>query len=126
MQDAWLASANAMIAERRRAGPLCAPNYRADAADILPNVIERFFVGGTQERAAQLGRRRHDMLPLVQELETLLATASPGALPQAYRRWQQARDDGLERLAAAPAGHVKELQALLSPCGDRRAAPAER
>lgn len=112
-QDAWLDTANTAIEGRLGKGPLCSENFRDDAADILPRVISRYFVDGTQARAADLGRRYHELLPLLDELEQMLAPA----LPAAYRDWKSARDAALERLAAAPRSHVRQLQDLLAPCG---------
>lgn len=115
IQAAWLERADAMLRSRQRRGALCADNYRADAADILPRVIARFFVDGTQATSAKLGRRYHQLLPPVQALEQLLATA----LPAAYITWKSGRDSALAEFSAAPREHVSQLQALLAPC-DRK------
>ncbi len=112
LQDAWLAAADGMVAARLARGPLCAPGFRLPAADILPRVVRRFFIEGIQPRAAALGRRYHELLPPVAELEQLLA----GALPDAYRDWQLRRDAALATAATAPRRHVERLQALLAPC----------
>ena len=112
IQAAWLERADAMLRSREQLGPLCADNYRADAADILPRVVARFFVDGTQVGAAKLGRRYHQLLPPVQELEQLLAPA----LPAAYVTWKSGRDSALAKLSAAPREHVSQLQALMAPC----------
>lgn len=112
IQGNWLGSANALLHNRSEEGPLCADKYRADAADILPNVITRFFIDGTQARAARLGGRYHELSPLVQALERLLAPA----LPAAYVNWKTERDTRLTELAVAPREHVAQLQALQAPC----------
>lgn len=111
-QAAWLAAADRVADTRLTRGPLCAPGFRLPAADILPNVVRRFFIEGIQPRAAQLGRRYHDLLPPISELEQLLASA----LPPAYRAWQVRRDAALATFAAAPRRHVERLQALMEPC----------
>jgi hypothetical protein len=112
-QDAALAAANRILAERMARGPLCAPPIRPAAADILPNVIRTFFIGDIQPRAAALNRRYHDLLPVIGELEQLLESA----LPPAYRDWQSRRNARLAEWAQAPRQHVKQLQAIQQPCG---------
>ncbi len=119
VQDAWLAAADRMVDARLARGPLCAPGFRLPAADILPNVVRRFFVEGIQPRSAQLGARYHALLPPVSELEELLASA----LPPAYRDWQARRDAALATTTAAPRRHVGRLQALLEPCNQGQVPP---
>jgi Protein of unknown function (DUF3080) len=114
IQQAWLASSNSALQRRQQQGPLCSENYRDDAADILPNVVARFFVNGTQARAAQLGRRYHQLLPPLQKLEQLLSAH----LPATYTAWKSERDSRLAVLASAPREHVRQLQALQAPCKD--------
>ena len=111
-QGLWLDRADTMVRKRLARGPLCPPNRRPQAADILPNVIEKFFINGIQPRAADLGRRYHQLLPPVVQLESSLATA----LPQAYRDWLQQRDTALLALGQRPREHVGNLQRLLSSC----------
>lgn len=113
LQGAWLSAAENLLAERRNRGPLCAPGIRHEAADILPNVVQKFFVGGVQPYAAVLGRRQHQLLPPVEELETLLETV----LPPAFRTWQQERNALLDQLVAAPRRQVEQLKLVLAPCG---------
>ncbi|TGD71841.1 DUF3080 family protein [Mangrovimicrobium sediminis] len=112
-QADWLALADAQLAERAAQGPLCAPRYRHAAADILPNVVRRFFIDAVQPRAAALGRRYHQLLPPQQALEARLAQV----LPDNYQRWRSLREQQLPQLAAAPRRHVDALQALLADCG---------
>jgi hypothetical protein len=59
-----------------------------------------------------MGRRYHELVPAVVELETLLADA----LPAPYRDWQQRRDALLATLTTAPRKHVRQLQAVQEPC----------
>lgn len=112
-QGAWLAAADASLARREQRGPLCAPGIRHKAADILPNVVRRFFVGQVQPHSAALGRRYHLLLPPVRELEAMLSSA----LPPEFLAWRAARDELLETLAAAPRRHVERLQSIMAPCG---------
>lgn len=112
-QSAWLAEADRLVERRREAGPLCGPNRRPDAADIVPNVVRRFFVEGIQQRSARLGQRYHALLPPVRALESLLEAA----LPENYRQWRRARNAALDAYVDAPARHVQHLQALMLSCG---------
>jgi hypothetical protein len=111
-QASALQAANLMLDRRMLRGPLCTPPLRPAAADILNNVIRKFFIAGTQPRAAQLNRRYHELLPPVANLEQMLS----GALPPAYKAWQQQRDEALAQWVLAPREHVSQLQALQQSC----------
>ncbi len=112
-QGAWLDAADTALGRRQQRGPLCAPGTRYRAADILPHVVQRFFVGAVQPHSAALGRRYHLLLPPVRDLETILADT----LPRGFLAWQAQRDALLDRLAGAPRRHVERLSALMAPCG---------
>ena len=112
-QEAWLAEADRLVNRRLRRGPLCAPDRRPAAADIVPNVVRKFFIEGIQPRAADLGQRYHELLPPVQSLEAKLAPV----LPDSYRAWRDARDAELARMADSPRRHVGRILALLESCG---------
>lgn len=118
-QGAWLSAADSMLARRQRRGPLCSPGVRHDAADILPNVVRRFFVGQVQPQSAALGSRYHQLLPPVRELEALLADS----LPLAFTAWRSRREALLEQLTTAPRHHVEQLQLIMAPCGGMVAPP---
>lgn len=111
-QSSWLAAADTLVQQRLAKGPLCAPGFRPAAADILPNVIRKYFIGQIQPQSAAQGRRYHELLPVVAELENILDAATP----QPYREWQQARIAQLEFFYAAPLRHVEQLKALQEPC----------
>ena len=111
-QAGALQAANEMLARRMERGPLCTPPLRPASADILDNVIRKFFVAGTQPRAARLNRRYHELLPAITELEQMLSDAPP----LAYRAWQAQRDAEVEEWALAPREHVSQLQAIQEPC----------
>ena len=112
-QDAAMAAANRLVAHRIDKGPLCSPGIRPAAADILPNVIRKYFIEGIQPRAAALNRRLHQLLPPISELEKMLGAA----LPPSYQRWSEQRDSELLELAQAPRRHVQLLQDIQRPCG---------
>lgn len=118
-QAHWLGEADRLLQARSERGPLCGPQLRHAAADILPNVVQKFFVTGIQPGAAALHRRYHDLMPPVRALEALLVDV----LPPAFTRWRDAREAVLLRGAQAPRRHVERVQALLAPCGDSFAAP---
>ncbi|MFV0276741.1 MAG: DUF3080 family protein, partial [Parahaliea sp.] len=111
-QSAWLAAADAMLDTRRARSPLCRPPLRPAAADILPNVVARFFVGDIQPWSAALGRRQYQLLPPLDALEDLLEKA----LPPAYRHWRAQRQSRLADWIDAPRRHVQAVQSLLEPC----------
>jgi hypothetical protein len=113
LQGAWLGAADTALARREQRGPLCAPGVRHGTADILPNVVRRFFIDGIQPHSAALGGRYHQLLPPVRQLEALLA----GVLPPAFTAWQAQRDTLLENLTSAPRRHVTRLQSTMAPCG---------
>ncbi|MEM1153358.1 MAG: DUF3080 family protein [Pseudomonadota bacterium] len=104
--------ANEILAARLARGPLCTPPLRPQSADILDVVVEKFFIAGTQPRAAALNRRYHDLHPAIAELEGLLANV----LPTSYRRWQQQRDAELGLWIKAPRMHVDRIIAIQKPC----------
>ena len=108
-QGQWLDAANAKL-ERR--GPICTDNLRPDAADILPNVIRKYFIDGIQPRAAKLGRRYHQLTPPVFALEALLKPS----LPSGYLSWSEERNSALNKLIQAPKQHVLQLQNTLVGC----------
>ncbi len=111
-QAHWLERANSVLQAQATRGPLCAGRIRPAAADILPNVIRKFFIDGIQPRAAILGRRQHELMPPVLELEQQLADF----LPADYRRWQARRDSDLQDFGQAPREHVIQLQSVLESC----------
>ena len=112
-QAAWLEQADRLVTARLDRGPLCAPDRRPEAAEIVPNVVRKFFIAGIQPRAAELGRRYHALLPPVQALEQQLDAVLPGD----YRHWRNARDTALAHMADSPRRHVQRIQALLDSCG---------
>lgn len=114
-QGQWLSEADEAVQQKLRRGPLCPPGRRPRAAEILPNVIEKFFIRGIQPRAAILGRRYHQLMPPVSQLEDSLASA----LPPRYLQWRRQRDQALASLSQRPREHVSQLQQLLSSCESR-------
>ena len=115
-----LAAADQILVARMAGGPLCGPGRRPPAADILDNVVNRFFIGAIQPRAAALNRRYHELLPPITELEQMLDPA----LPAAYQAWRGRRDAQFAALAEAPRRHVQTLLAIQEPC--KRGAPGGR
>jgi len=121
-QAQWLSRADAVLDRRMDRGPLCAGAIRHRAADILPNVIRKFFIGDIQPPAAILNRRRYELLPPIAALEAQLNAV----LPPQYRQWMAARNQLFENASAAPRRHVENLQRILAPCGDARGAISGR
>ncbi|GAB5450980.1 MAG: hypothetical protein Hals2KO_13080 [Halioglobus sp.] len=111
-QADWLRQADAMLQTRLERGPLCGPSTRHRAADVLPNVVRRYFVEGIQPKAALLERRRYELLAPLQELEGIL----DAVLPTQYRQWMEQRNALLAEAATAPRTHVASVQRILAPC----------
>jgi hypothetical protein len=95
-QGEWLASADRLLADRMQRKPLCTPGFRPDAADILHNVVVKYFIGEIQPAAAALERRRQQLLSPVALLEAQLSSALPNN--------------------AAPKRHVEQIMAIQAPC----------
>ena len=112
----WLGAADRLLQARSKRGPLCGPNLRREAADILPNVVEKYFVAQIQPGAAALNRSYHELLPPIRNLEERLASTAPAAFSQ----WRGERDSVLSEGTEASRRHVAQIQSLLEPC---RAAP---
>lgn len=112
LQEGWLSAADRMLEEKMLRGPLCSAGIRPAAADILPNVVRKVFIGQIQPRSAALGKRQYELLPAIAALERLLVA---GVAPD-YLAWQHARDSQLTELAAAPRRHVEQLKRILQPC----------
>lgn len=111
-QGEWLASADRLLADRMQRKPLCTPGFRPDAADILHNVVVKYFIGEIQPAAAALERRRQQLLSPVALLEAQLSSA----LPNNYLEWQGRREALLGDFAAAPKRHVEQIMAIQAPC----------
>jgi len=111
-QHDWLQTADLLLQQRMTRGPLCAPGIRFAAADILPTVIRKYFIGQIQPEAARMNRRFYDLLPPVTELEKELTSI----LPRDYLSWMQHRNARFDAAAGAPRRHVQQLQAIQEPC----------
>ena len=111
-QSRWLQAADELLQQRMAKGPLCSADTRPAAAEILPTVVRKYFIGEIQPQSAILGRRYHDLTPAIRQLENLL----PNTLPTQYREWQQARIAQLDAFQAAPLRHVEQIKILQQPC----------
>jgi hypothetical protein len=112
VQKAYLDAANKVLHESLADGPICTAQFRSAAADILPRVVQKYFIAGVQPWSASLGRRYHELIPAFSLLEKQLEAA----LPEPYLVWKQERQQIFARLTAAPAEHVALLQRVLKPC----------
>lgn len=121
-QNNWLEAADRLLAQRMDRGPLCSGEFRPDAAQILPNVISKYFIGEIQPLSAALGQRFHQLLPPLAQLET----AVTGVLPPAYLEWQRQRDTLLDKFYTAPRRHVEKVQAVLAPCEQNPATTGDK
>ena len=112
LQSGWLRAADTIVANRAGEGPLCGAQLRQPEADILQNVVHKYFIGELQPWSAVVGRRHHQLMTPLRDLETVLADA----LPPDYIAWQQAREQFVAATTASPRDHVAGLKVLLDPC----------
>ena len=115
IQESRLEAGNTLLRQSLTRGPLCAPRYRHDGADTLPQVIKKYFIAEVQPWSASLGRRYHELLPPLIELEEVLFHA----LPESYNDWRQIRQKAFLQLISAPREHVELLEKVLSPCQEK-------
>ncbi len=108
-QSNWLDAVNQKLEQR---GPLCTASRRPQSAEILHNVVRKYFVDAIQPRAAMLGRRYHQLLAPVFALEHQLTPI----VPANYRSWSESRNSALDELAGKPKQHVLLLQQVLANC----------
>ena len=113
-QSRWLQAADELLQQRMARGPLCKAGLRPAAAEILPKVVQKYFIGEIQPQSAILGRRYHALIPAIRQLENLLLDT----LPAPYLEWQQARMMQLDTFQAAPLRHVEKIKLLQQPCKD--------
>ncbi|MFT4822757.1 MAG: hypothetical protein ACI9DH_000834 [Halioglobus sp.] len=112
-QKSHLAAANALLKRKLTSGPLCSEKFRDSAADVLPNVIQKFFILEVQPWSADLGRRYYELLPAISKLEELLSEG----LPETYEYWRQQRTEAFSAAVKAPRDHVGLLKETLDSCG---------
>lgn len=114
-QGDWLEAADQMVATRMQKGPLCRPGIRPQSADILRNVVRKYFIGDIQPRAAALGSRQYELLPAIRALEDMLSDT----FPTRYDSWRAERYARFAQLVAAPQRHVEQLITIQRPCEEQ-------
>lgn len=112
-QEIHLSTANALLIRKLTSGPLCSEQFRDGAADVLPKVVQKFFITGVQPWSADLGRRYYELLPAISKLEELLSEG----LPEEYENWRQQRTEAFSTAVKAPRDHVDLLKETLDSCG---------
>ncbi len=112
-QDSHLATANTLLIKKMSNGPLCTKQFRDSAADILPNVVQKFFIAKIQPWSADIGRRHHELLPAISKLEELLSAG----LSEKYEHWRRERNITFIAAVNAPKNHVSLLKETLDSCG---------
>jgi hypothetical protein len=114
-QGAALTAGNMMLEKSFARGPLCSDRYRSPAADILPNVIHKYFITEIQPWSAALGKRYHELIPAVSALEDLLQDD----LSEEYVHYQKARNAAMSALTNRPKEHVEAIKKVLNSCQNK-------
>ncbi len=96
----------------RRGEPAC-HSSTDPKAEILANVVRKYFVGQVQVRSVALNRTHQQLMQSITGLEALL---NDHAAP-AYSQWMQARDQWLHVALDAPSSHVSSLRPAMEECG---------
>ena len=115
IQGGALNAGNTVLAQSLARGPLCSKSYRSPAADILPNVVHKYFITQIQPGSAALGKRYHELIPALVALENLLQDD----LPREYVQMQTARNAAMSALTKMPRAHVESIKKVLSPCQNK-------
>jgi len=106
---AEMESANTLL-RRVLDSPVICRKSSSYSDKVLSNVVQKFFIGDVQVWAAELNRRKFEMLAVLQPLERQLLPY----LSEAYQQWISARDDLLQQADQSLRNHVKVLQVLMS------------
>lgn len=113
MQQSYLSQANTMldneISVQQRVCPRGQPSAQAE---ILQNVVSKFWIQGLQRQSAALSRRYFALMPALHALEHQLAEGEP----RAYLDWRQQRDAQFEQFLAAPKAHSLRINTLYQRC----------
>ncbi|WP_221793766.1 DUF3080 family protein [Oceanobacter mangrovi] len=119
---AQLQQLTALLEQRQRQRPLCPRGHKTVAAEILQNVVVKFYVGEFQPYMSRNDRFGGELLPRLQQLLALMSADSPSNYVQTPQ-WQQ-----LQRLAEqlqstreafqqASRNHVRAISQTLAACG---------
>lgn len=114
-QGAALRAGNMILEQSLASGALCSDRYRSPAADILPNVIHKYFITEVQPWSAALGKRYHELIPALEALENVLK----GDLPEEYVQYQKTRNTAMSTLKNRPKEHVEAIKKVLKPCQNK-------
>ena len=91
---------------------ICPRGQPSTQAEILQNVVSKFWIQGLQRRSAALNRRYFALMPVLQALEQQLAEGEP----KAYFDWRHQRDANLEKFLAAPKAHSLRINKVYQQC----------
>ena len=91
---------------------ICPRGQPTTQAEILQNVVSKFWIQGLQRRSAALNRRYFALMPTLQALEQQLEEGEP----KAYFDWRQQRDEQLKQFLAAPKAHSLRINTLYQQC----------
>ncbi|MAV75813.1 MAG: hypothetical protein CL691_04265 [Cellvibrionales bacterium] len=91
---------------------ICPRGQLSEQAEILQNVVSKFWIQGLQRQSAALSRRHFALMPALQALEQQLVEGEP----KAYSDWRKQRDTQFEQFLAAPKSHSLRINTVYQEC----------
>ena len=108
-----LEASSRMVQTRQRDKPLCPAGRKTRKADIVRNVLERFYVGEMQPYMSQSDRFGATLLEHLVDMGTQLEDP----LPEEWTLWLEQLQQSRERFQAASRTHVHVMSRLFDSCG---------
>jgi hypothetical protein len=106
---------NQMLAERQQHHPLCPSGRQTPRAEIVQNVLLRFYIGQLQPYMSATDQFGQSLLPLLDQFwPSGLAAEQP---PPSWRLWLQGLHSTRDNMLAASRQHVQQMTAILASCG---------
>ena len=101
------------VAQRQVSKPLCPVGQKTRKAEILRNVLERFYVGELQPYMSSTDRFGGELLAHLQSMEALLGRSPPVA----WNDWLERLIQSRARFQQASRAHVQAMSRLFDGCG---------
>ena len=107
-----LEQTTAMVEQRQQERPLCPTGQKTRKADIVRNVLERFYVGELQPYMSLSDRFGHELLHQLQRIEALMDDT-----PVVWTQWLNQLHESRARFQQASRTHVQVMSRLFDSCG---------